>query len=123
MKYFKALPDIPEHIGEPSLPKHSGREPTWLVLAVSILPSVLPPIVDRIGHEISTFFKRKRVKKAKKKSKKAAEQEVLELTETEFAAALATGQIRIVKDDGSPVDFDDDEDGGDEVNDEEDEEE
>lgn len=92
------------------MPRHSNREPTWLVLAVSILPSVLPPIVDRIGHEISTFFKRKRVKKAKKKKgKKKINQDVLELTEAEFVEALESGQIRIIKDNNEPVDFDDDE--------------
>ncbi len=110
MKYFKSeLPDLPEHIAEPSLPKHSGREPTWLVLVVSILPSVLPVIADRIGHEISTFFKRKRVKKAKKKKAKKMKQEVLELTEAEFLEALESGQIRIVKDGDDPIDFDDEE--------------
>ena len=117
MKQFKAnLPDLPTHIGEPALPKHSNREPTWLVLAVSILPSVLPVLVERIGHEISTYFKRKRIKKSKKKKekKKGSEgkqegEEVLEMTEDEFLAHLESGRIRIVSNDGEPIDFDDDE--------------
>lgn len=116
MKYFKDLPDLPIHIGEPALPKHSNREPTWLVLAVSILPSVLPVLVERIGHEISTYFKRKRLKKSKKKKekKKRSEgeqegEEVLEMTEDEFLAHLESGRIRIVNNDGKPIDFDDNE--------------
>lgn len=117
MKQFKAnLPDLPTHIGEPALPKHSNREPTWLVLAVSILPSVLPVLVERIGHEISTYFKRKRIKKSKKKKEKKKNsegkqegEEVLEMTEDEFLAHLESGRIRIVSNDGEPIDFDDDE--------------
>jgi len=117
MKQFKAnLPDLPTHIGEPALPKHSNREPTWLVLAVSILPSVLPVLVERIGHEISTYFKRKRIKKSKKKKEKKKDsegkqegEEVLEMTEDEFLAHLESGRIRIVSNDGEPIDFDDDE--------------
>lgn len=117
MKQFKAnLPDLPTHIGEPALPKHSNREPTWLVLAVSILPSVLPVLVERIGHEISTYFKRKRIKKSKKKKEKKKNsegeqdgEEVLEMTEDEFLARLESGRIRIVSNDGEPIDFDDDE--------------
>ena len=117
MKQFKAnLPDLPTHIGEPALPKHSNREPTWLVLAVSILPSVLPVLVERIGHEISTYFKRKRIKKSKKKKEKKKNsegkqegEEVLEMTEDEFLAHLESGRIRIVSNDGGPIDFDDDE--------------
>lgn len=123
MRHFKAnLPELPTHIAEPALPRHSNREPTWLVLAVSILPSVLPVLVERIGHEISTYFKRKRVKKNKKKKEKrkresetesTEEVDVLELTESEFLAALENGQIRILKDNGEPVDFDDSEGSGD----------
>lgn len=121
MKQFKAnLPDLPTHIGEPALPKHSNREPTWLVLAVSILPSVLPVLVERIGHEISTYFKRKRIKKSKKKKEKKKNsegeqdgEEVLEMTEDEFLAHLESGRIRIVSNDGEPIDFDDDEGGDD----------
>lgn len=117
MKQFKAnLPDLPTHIGEPALPKHSNREPTWLVLAVSILPSVLPVLVERIGHEISTYFKRKRIKKSKKKKEKKKNsegeqdgEEVLEMTEDEFLAHLESGRIRIVSNDGESIDFDDDE--------------
>lgn len=98
------------------MPKHSNREPTWLVLAVSILPSVLPVLVERIGHEISTYFKRKRIKKSKKKKEKKKNsegeqdgEEVLEMTEDEFLAHLESGRIRIVSNDGEPIDFDDDE--------------
>jgi hypothetical protein len=118
MKQFKAnLPDLPTHIGNPALPKHSNREPTWLVLAVSILPSVLPVLVERIGHEISTYFKRKRIKKSKKKKEKKKKntegkqegEEVLEMTEDEFLAHLESGRIRIVSNDGEPIDFDDNE--------------
>lgn len=126
MKYFKDFPELPIHIGEPALPKHSNREPTWLVLAVSILPSVLPVLVERIGHEISTYFKRKRVKKSKKKKEKkkreAGEQEgeeVLEMTEDEFLAHLESGRIRIVSNDGKSIDFDDEEGEDDAESDEE----
>lgn len=98
------------------MPKHSNREPTWLALAVSILPSVLPVLVERIGHEISTYFKRKRIKKSKKKKEKKKNsegkqegEEVLEMTEDEFLAHLESGRIRIVSNDGEPIDFDDDE--------------
>jgi hypothetical protein len=124
MREFKSkVPELPEHIDGPLL--GAGKVPVWLVLAASILPYSLPVVIDRIGHEISLFLKRKRVKKAKKKKEKQKKEkekekskdaEVIEMTEEEFYSALQEGRLRIVNSKGEVLTaetFESEEDDGD----------
>jgi hypothetical protein len=121
MRFNAKFPTLPSPIKAP--PQHeSNKEPTWLILAVSILPAVLPSLIERVGHEVSTYFKRKRIEKARERKKEEREREekeaeeeedvIIELTESEFAAALESGHIRILKDeedDEDAVDGDEEE--------------
>lgn len=46
-------------------------EPKWLIMAVAILPAVLPVVFDAIANEVSSLLKRRRISK-----KKALRQEI-----------------------------------------------
>lgn len=49
----------------------NGEPKTWVVLAAAILPLAVAAITDRVGSEISAYFKRRRL--AKKKAEAEAE--------------------------------------------------
>jgi len=52
-----------------------GNEPKWFLLALAVLPAILPVVVDRVGSEISGWFERRRDRKEAEEKRLRKEQE------------------------------------------------
>jgi hypothetical protein len=57
----------------------------WLLIALAVLPAVLPVVFERVGHEVSDYFKRRRL--AKKKAELEAKKEAAKKKKKEEADA------------------------------------
>lgn len=91
----------------PFPPRNGGNQGpgNWVILAAAILPSLLPVLVERVSHEVSCYYKRKRLKDSKSKEEVSAapdqgelqEEEEEELPEEDVSPTLKTKKKKLKK--------------------------